>query len=274
MKKNCTKALALFCASILLLGGCASGGAGNTKDIGEAKAKEIVFEHANVEEKNVQSLTVKKGKEDGTNIYSIQFYTEDTLYDYQVNRSDGDIITSSYEHIVTANAKGEQTTDKTETSDKTNNNNGSDAKSITKDEAKAIALEHAGVKESDTQRMKIQNDWEDGQDIYSVEFHSGNKEYDYEISKQTGTILKFDHDIERSSNTASGNSNLISQEEAGKIALKKVSGATTQHMYIELERDDGMYIYEGEIVYDNKEYEFEIDATTGNIIKWEVEYLR
>ena len=35
--------------------------------------------------------------------------------------------------------------------------------------------------------------------------------------------------------------------------------------------DDGREEYEGEIIYKNTEYEFEIDAQTGEIIKWESE---
>ena len=63
----------------------------------------------------------------------------------------------------------------------------------------------------------------------------------------------------------------VSLEEAQDIALERVPGATSKNISIELDRDDGWYIYEGEIVYDGMEYEFEIDADTGNILKWEEE---
>ena len=52
---------------------------------------------------------------------------------------------------------------------------------------------------------------------------------------------------------------------------RECRGATSKNISIELDRDDGWYIYEGEIVYDGMEYEFEIDADTGNILKWEEE---
>ena len=63
----------------------------------------------------------------------------------------------------------------------------------------------------------------------------------------------------------------VTLEEAQNIALERVPGAAAQNISIELDEDDGWYIYEGDIVYDGMEYEFEIDANTGNILKWEEE---
>lgn len=63
----------------------------------------------------------------------------------------------------------------------------------------------------------------------------------------------------------------LSIEEAQDIALARVDGATSQNISIELDRDDGKCVYEGEIFYNKMEYEFEIDANSGNILKWEQE---
>ena len=63
----------------------------------------------------------------------------------------------------------------------------------------------------------------------------------------------------------------ISLEEAQNIALERVPGATSQNISVKLDWDDGWYIYEGDILYNRMEYEFEIDANTGNILKWEEE---
>ena len=56
-----------------------------------------------------------------------------------------------------------------------------------------------------------------------------------------------------------------------RIALDRVSGATAQDVRIELDRDDGRYKYEGEIIYNNMEYDFEIDANSGTILEWSEE---
>ena len=78
-----------------------------------------------------------------------------------------------------------------------------------------------------------------------------------------------ENSTEQSGQTASGAQ--VSMEEAMQIALARVPGATEQDVSIELERDDGWLIYEGDILYNRMEYEFEIDAETGTVLKWEEE---
>lgn len=63
----------------------------------------------------------------------------------------------------------------------------------------------------------------------------------------------------------------ISIEEAEKIALERVQGASENDIRIQSDYDDGKYKYEGDIIYDGKEYEFEIDASTGTILEWSEE---
>lgn len=63
----------------------------------------------------------------------------------------------------------------------------------------------------------------------------------------------------------------VSREEAIDIALAKVSGATENDIRIELDHDDGRYKYEGDIIYERVEYDFEIDANSGDILEWSEE---
>ncbi|EEY34337.1 PepSY domain-containing protein [Pseudoleptotrichia goodfellowii] len=58
---------------------------------------------------------------------------------------------------------------------------------------------------------------------------------------------------------------------AKAIALKKVPGANDSHVTeVHLDREDGRMVYETEIRYNNTKYEFDIDATTGEIVKWKM----
>lgn len=72
-----------------------------------------------------------------------------------------------------------------------------------------------------------------------------------------------------SASTSSGKK--ISEDEAIRIALDKVKGAKKSDVSIHSEWDDGKEIYEGSIIYKEREYDFEIDASNGNILDWDEE---
>ena len=64
----------------------------------------------------------------------------------------------------------------------------------------------------------------------------------------------------------------IGVNRAMNIALKKVPGANSSHVKeIHLDRENGRMVYEGEIYHNGWEYEFDIDAVTGAIVKWKAE---
>ncbi len=174
---------------------------------------------------------------------------------------------------------------------------------IGKDKAADIALEDANLSESDVTRLRISKDTDNGKGIYEVEFTMNTTEYEYEILASNGDILSADFkelqgssdpqpqgsndpqpqgssDPQRQGSGSHDSSNhgavpqadvQISSEQASKLALDRVPGATEQDLKIELDYDDGYYKYEGDIIYDQKEYEFEIDANTGDFLEWKEE---
>ena len=131
--------------------------------------------------------------------------------------------------------------------------------------AKELALGHAKLSASDVTFIHVELDWENGRQVYDVEFYSGAKEYDYEIDAKTGEIVSFDYDAEGYAPSQSGN--VITQEAAVKLAQDRVPNATL--VKIEYDFDDGRPVYEGELREGRWEYEFEIDAATGEFLKWE-----
>ena len=63
---------------------------------------------------------------------------------------------------------------------------------------------------------------------------------------------------------------MIGESRAREIALEKVPGASSSNIRkLKLDYDDGRVLYEVEIIYNAREYEFEIDAYSGNILNWE-----
>lgn len=138
---------------------------------------------------------------------------------------------------------------------------------IGEDKAKEIALNHANV--TNITNYKIELDFDDVM-VYEIEFKANNKEYDYEINATSGDIIEYEIDdkeyINNSSNSSSNNST-ITKDEAKQIALNHANVTDITNYKIEL--DDNKY--EIEFKYNNKEYSYEINATTGKIIEYEID---
>ncbi len=68
------------------------------------------------------------------------------------------------------------------------------AASLTKEEAEAIALKHAGFTNAQVSYLRTEYDIDDRIPEYDVEFREGRWEYEYEIHAETGAILSFEKD--------------------------------------------------------------------------------
>ena len=174
------------------------------------------------------------------------------------------------------------------TADRTASQQGSTTASgdyISVDRAKQIALNDAGVKESNAVFLRANLDWDDGRMQYEVEFYSGSTEYDYDIDAVTGAILSSDRDMEdfqiwnggtsrpsgsTSSSGSSNSGNYITAERAKQIALAECPSGSTVYK-CQFDWDDGRAQYEVEIRNGWTEYDFEIDAVTGTIFSRDID---
>lgn len=152
--------------------------------------------------------------------------------------------------------------------------------------AKDIALQAAGVTESQATCLHVDLDWDDGRMVYEVEFLVGNVEYDYEIDAVTGRVLEFDSDIEDDIPANAGQSpqgqtagtggsgHYIGSQAALDIALRHagVSAAAIYDVSVEFDWENGYAVYDVEFKSGNMEYDYEIDAVTGDILKSNREY--
>lgn len=169
------------------------------------------------------------------------------------------------------NTNSTQNSNTTENNSKTNVSVTNSSGGITEEEAKAIAYENAGVKAKDVTSVQVKKDMDDGVLIYEVEFFTATKKYEYDIKAADGKVLKLENETIRNGQNINGNGNQkqLTEDEAKNIALKKVSGATKDDIRIKLDNDDGRLQYEGKVIYNGTEYEFDIDAYTGEILTWE-----
>lgn len=141
--------------------------------------------------------------------------------------------------------------------------------------AKNAALANAGLKSSQVAYTKFKLDWDDGVQIYEIEFYNtaNYQSYAYEIDAKTGAVLSMTY--QASGGAQSGGSVYIGEEKARSIALARVPGATADAIReLKLDQDDGRWEYEIELVYNQREYEFTLDAFTGTVLKWSTEVLR
>ena len=155
----------------------------------EQEAKAAVFSHVGVSEQDILSLRIDKGVENGSPVYEIDFTTAEKSYDYDIVRSSGEILHSSYDVLGAEIPKAKEETKESssqaeasssspassspsESGSSASKSNGGTASqatqapaassqaaqpsnntssAITKDQAKSIALKDAGVSESATQ---------------------------------------------------------------------------------------------------------------------------
>ena len=151
---------------------------------------------------------------------------------------------------------------------------------ISLDKAKEIALSHAGLSADQVTFVQANMDFDDGIQKYDIKFYCNGQEYDYEINSSNEQIIQFDYDMEYNyipnNNTTNYQSNVnttanISVERAKEIALSHAGLASNQVTFqrIELDFDNGIQKYEIEFYYNYREYSYEIDANTGNILSYE-----
>lgn len=238
----------------------------------EEEAKEVVknrFEGSS-------SVTAVLTKDNGLFEYEVNFKGDGFYGDADVNAESGIVLDSvvKYGTVVTIPV-----------------DSGKEAELLTYEEAKEAVVKEAGggtVRDMDL-------DKENGDYYYDVELHMDGLERDYIVNAKTGDVMlssehecafEFHHDdpyeaVEEyvpeqkpevsAENPSSEKNNLISEGEAKEIVRMKIPGAEFVEFY--LEKDDGIYQYEGTAHLDGYEYEFEINADSGIITNWDKEII-
>ena len=293
--------MALALAAALAGCGAAAPAADQTQSyISMTQAQTAALDAANIEASDADVSSATLSEVAGVTCYKVEFTAGGRAYDYSINAETGEVLEMSVRDeaapadapqtdapvsgTTTAPASGTTTTPASGSSHAASasvqaapNTNASAGK-VDEARAKEIALNHAGVKAADATVTKSKLDYEDGRQVYEIEFYvsgsSGYTEYDYEIEAATGKIVSYDHDAESYAPPAqSTNSGVkVTEATAKKTALSRVSGATEKDIYEwKLDYDDGRTEYEGKIIYDGMEYEFTINAATGAVTEWDVE---
>ena len=246
------------------------------------EAQEAALKAADIDAEAADISATTLSEVAGVVCYKVEFTSGEYAYAYTINAQTGAVMEmSSREQNVQASgtqteAAGSSATDSS-ASEPTQEQTTATAKEQTGtvDEAAAqkIALEHAGVKAADATIIKSKLDYEDGHQVYDIEWYAGGAKYDYEIAADTGEIISSAY--EEKTMGADSKNVTVSEADAKKTALDRVSGATDKDIYEwKLDYDDGRQEYEGKIIYAGMEYEFTIDASTGSVLEWDAEKIR
>ena len=165
-----------------------------------------------------------------------------------------------------------------------------------------VALQNAGYTESEVTGLRGHYDRDDNLKIYEIEFYAdgfedgtileANRELTNQINggttgqnssqgitsennQQSGNSSnnQSDSSSQTQNNQSDNSSQYIGTEKAKQIALNHagVSSSSATFTKTRLDRDDGIYVYEIEFISGEIDYDYEINATTGNVISFDTE---
>lgn len=168
----------------------ASASSGADQYIGESEARSIALNHAQVKEESAFFIKAYLDYDDGCVDYDVEFYVGDIEYEYEIDAASGSIL--EYDHETKKHHGSGDNSDTSKQSSPQATLNAAGDTYIGEAAAKSAALNHAGVAESQTRKMKVKLDREHGTMVYEVEFKSGQMEYEYEINAANAAILESD----------------------------------------------------------------------------------
>ena len=267
----------------------------NSTLITKAEAKSIALKDAGLSEAEASALRVRFEFDDGRFQYEVDFYNNGTEYEYLIQAKNGEIIAKDIDGKGNGNPDMQdagnqpsadenssvQPREDAENQPAANGNSTAQSQEDSLDEAKAAALRDAGLSDSDVTFKKTELDHSHGTQVYDIEFYTSDTKYDYEIDASNGTVLE--KNIEQfqiqanpttdSAINSSGN-DYIGVDRAKEIALNhaQLNESDVQFAKAKLENDDDGVEYEIEFYSGRTEYDYTIDAVSGNIIEYDVDY--
>lgn len=243
--KNKTKiAAAVLAAGIVFASGVAgAGGVSAAKLSSAAQARQKALQKV----PNATVTDVDLDHENGYEIYDIELVKGSKKYDLTYRASDGKLLEYGWEKVSVSPSRTRAL--------------------MSTDQCRQLAL----AKVKNGKIVSISQKTDDGIDIYKVKMTAGNKRYTLKYHARTKALIECKWELAATSSSGSGStSSDIGLEKAKQIALDAVPGATVYKA--EFDTDDGVPVYEVELVKGNYEYEFKIHANTGKILEQEKDW--
>ena len=301
--KRSVKILLAVLALVLVAGGVGLGfalGRGNGSNIAQEEALNIALDQAGLSKSDVDDIDIELERRRGGNArYEVDFEYLGTDYDCFIDAATGQVLAFSGPAANTAGgfqsfgqpqasaeAPAEQPNqapvqthhpdehhDAAAPTDAPAADQTAPEGSISREEALKIALADVGLEESQVYDLSIEQDRKKGTAVYEVDFDTEDTAFDYTIDAATGAITRMDSSPKQllgqdAAAAAQQSEELIGRESALAAALAD-AGLAENDVYdigIELDRRLRSVCYEVDFETASTEYEYDIDAVTGEVL--------
>ena len=229
--------------------------------IGRSQAAYAAQEYAGVLEVSALTWEVDPELDEMPAHYEVELYTAFGEYEYMVDAYTGEILSGPADILASAPTSPEATPPVSTPSS---------GAGIGIEGAKTAALAAAGLAESQVTALTVKGDYDDGRLEYEVSFWYGSTEYEYDIDGTSGAVLKQEQEAHASAPAG----NIISPETARDAALAH-AGLSLSDVYeleMDAELDERIPSYGIEFKAGGIEYEYEINAVTGEILAVEKDW--
>ncbi len=209
----------------------------------EAKTVALSFVFSDGEEQIFTLHKVKLDRENGQFVYEVELSAKNAEYEFEISASDGAILDVEIDNVEAHIDPLPQ-----------------NRQFITREQAVAAVKEYAG---GDVYILEVEIEKEGGKYFYEIEARVKGVKREYKVDALTGDIL----------GASAPSEAVVSEEEAVQIAIKAfgLENTTINHKSVKLEHEDGGLEYTVKLYVGNIEYEAEIDAATGAVLKKEID---
>lgn len=232
---------AVIAAGMILMGGLSGADSISAARLSSAdQAKQKALQKV----PNATVTDVDLDRDNGQQVYDVELVKGSKKYDLTFRASNGKLIEYGWEKVSVSPSRNRSL--------------------IGKEKCRQLALKRV----KNGKNLSISQKTDDGVDVYKVKVTSGNKRFTMEYHARTGALIECKWKLTQTQ-AVSSNSEArdIGIEKAKQIALNAVPGADVYKA--EADTDDGVPVYEIELVKGNYEYEFKIHANTGEILEQE-----
>lgn len=226
--------------------------------ISEQEIKEIVSKQTGIADLLFDRLDLERDGGYPNPYYEVEAYKDGVEYNFEIDAVTGEILSQSTDNEAGLIPNTQQAT--------TTSNAGT-ATTLSEDDVKKIATETTGKSDLSFPHIALKTD--DGVQVYDVKAISGNEVFDLDIDAVSGQILSSGK-AAIASTTNTTTTAKVTEDQAKEIAGKKagIQNLFFTKIHLSQEADDyaGALYYDIQAYADGVEYEFDIDATTGQVL--------